>query len=472
MELDEYAACDACELGGLISSKQVSAAEVLDAGRRAIEQVEPRLNALSHGPFDDVASAVDGPFAGVPLVVKDTLFEARRPNTLGSRLLDGFVSPIDATVAVRLRDAGFVSLGRSATPEFAFNLDTAPVTNGPTRNPWSLDRSPGGSSGGSAALVAAGAVPIAHGNDGGGSIRLPAGWCGLVGLKPTRGRVPVGPVVSELVSGHGHEFVLTRSVRDAAALLDVLNGPEPGDRYYIERPSRAFAEQVGADPGRLRIAVCTTSPWGRATEPEVRAAVERTARELERLGHDVEEAIAPIDADALHDAHLVLWSWTLAGIAEAFGSILRREVGIDTVEAASLACIEHGGALSALDISHAQATLNTLSRAWGGFLDRFDVFVSPTAPTGPPRCGQPDQNDDRYSTAEAWIAEVFDWIPYTPIANATGQPSISLPLGTGQEGMPIGVMFTAQSLREGVLIRLASQLDFARANTKPTVNVA
>jgi amidase len=231
MDVTDYAACDATELRTVIASNQVTRKEVIDAARHAIAQVEPRLNAVVAGPFDDIdEGSTDAPFGGVPVAVKDTLFESGRPVTIGSRLLDGFVSPFDSTVAARLRDAGFVSMVRTATPEFAFNPDTAPVTTGRVSNPWAPDRSPGGSSGGSAALVAARAMPIAHGNDGGGSIRLPAGWCGLVGLKPTRGRVPVGPGMGEILVGHGQEFALTRTVRDAAATLDALNGPSPGDR--------------------------------------------------------------------------------------------------------------------------------------------------------------------------------------------------------------------------------------------------
>ncbi|HEX8068080.1 MAG TPA: amidase family protein [Thermoleophilaceae bacterium] len=470
MNVAEYASCDATELSRLIASGEVSAGDVRDAALRAIEQVDPRLNAVVHGPFED-AAAGGGPFAGVPFAVKDTLMEAGRPCEFGSALLEGHVAAVDSTLAERFRAAGLAGLVRTATPEFAFSMDTSPRVNGSTLNPWSPDRSAGGSSGGSAALVAARAVPIGHANDGGGSIRIPAAWCGLVGLKPSRGRVPVGPLIGEVPGGIGHEFAVTRTVRDAAGLLDAVSGPAPGDRYYVAGPRRPFAEEVGADPGRLRVAVHTESFWGRETEPEVRAAVEAAAARLEELGHAVEPAAGAVHADALRRAHVVLWTSLLAGLADFFGALLRREASPETVEAASLACIRHGRELSAGDVGTAATIQNAVSRAWGAFLDEYDLFLCPTTPTAPPPAGTPAQDDPRHTTAESWIDEVFSYIPYPPIANTTGQPSISLPLGNGSDGLPIGVMLTAQTLREDVLLRVASQLEEAMpwAGRRPAV---
>ena len=461
MDVRDYAACDATELSRLIGTNQVSAAEVRSAALRAIEQVEPHISAVVHGPFDDATAESEGPFAGVPFAVKDTLFETGRPVEFGSRLLAGHVAGLDATLAERFRAAGLVGLVRTATPEFTFNLDTSPLVNGPTRNPWAIERSPGGSSGGSAALVAARAMPMAHGNDGGGSIRVPAAWCGLVGLKPTRGRVPVGPLVGEIAGAIGHEFALTRSVRDAARLLDAVCGPAPGDRYYVQRPARPFADELNADPGPLRIAVHADSFWGRRTEPDVRASVEQVARRFEDLGHAVEEASCPVSAEAVRTAHLVWWPWFVAGLATALGAVVGRDVNTETVEAASHACVSHGLELSATDVAVAAAIQNAVSRAWGAFLDEYDIFLCPTAPTGPPPSGTPAQDDPAHGTAEVWIDEAFGWIPYTPIANMTGQPAISLPLGMSPDGLPIGVMLTAQALREDLLLRVAAQLEDA-----------
>ncbi len=470
MNVSDYARCDATELARLIRVGEVSAKEVRVAALGAIEQVDGDLNAVVHGPFED-AGALNGPLKGVPFAAKDTLFEAGRPCEFGSRLLAGFVPPMDSTLAGRFRAAGLLTLVRSATPEFAFNLDTAPVVNGPTRNPWEPERSPGGSSGGAAALVAARAVPVAHANDGGGSIRIPAGWCGLVGLKPSRGRVPMGPLVGELPGGIAHEFAVSRTVRDAAVLLDALAGPSPGDRYYVAKPPRPFVEEVGAEPPRLRVALHTSSYWGEPVDAETEDAVRAVARSLEELGHAVEEATAPVDADAFRQLHLVLWPWLLAGTADALGGAMKRSVSRETVEAASLATIERGRTLTAADVTRAYAQQNAASRAWGAFLDSHDLFLCPTTPGGPPPCGTPAQDDDRYLDLEAWSDDVFGLIPFTPIANTTGQPSISLPLGKRSDGMPIGVMLTAQSLRDDLLLRVAAQLETAMPWAERTPHV-
>jgi amidase len=456
----EYAACDATELARLLRSGEVSADELREAALRAIEQVDPQLNAVVHGPYED-ARADGEPFGGVPFAVKDTLWENGRPCEFGTRLLSGLTATLDATLARRFRDAGLVSLARTATPEFGFNVDTSPVAQGSTRNPWALDRSPGGSSGGAAALVAARALPMAHGNDGGGSIRIPVGWCGLVGLKPSRGRVTMGPLVGEAPGGIAHEFAVTRTVRDAALLLDAVSGPSPGDRYYVAAPARPFVDEIGLEADRLRIAVHTDSYWGAPTDPERRAAVEAVGRQLAELGHHVEEATAPVDADAMRRVHLVLWPWFLANIVRGFGALVQREATADNVEGASLACIRQGATLTAADVATAFAIQNAVSRTWGQFLDDYDLFLCPTTPTGPTASGSPPQNDPKYTTADAWIDDLFELIPFTPIANTTGQPSISVPAGMDADGLPIGVMLTAQTLREDLLFRVAAQLEEA-----------
>jgi amidase len=273
--------------------------------------------------------------------------------------------------------------------------------------------------------------------------------------------VPSGPLIGEVPGGIAHEFALTRSVRDTAALLDAVCGPAPGDRYYVARPPRPFVEALDSDPRRLRVALHAESYWGRATAPEVRAAVEGVGHALEELGHSVEQASAPLDAQRLRTAHLVLWPWLLALTASGLAALAGRAVAAETVEAASLACIRRGGELSVGDAWRAAASQNATSRAWGDFLDEYDLFLCPTAATGPPEAGVPNQNDARHVTAEGWIDEVFSYIPYTPIANTTGQPSISLPLGTAADGLPIGVMLTAQTLREDLLIAAAAQLERA-----------
>jgi amidase len=460
VDLADYTACDATDLRRLLSAGEVAADEVRAAAIRAIEAVEPRLNAVVSGPYEDAAAA-DGPLSGVPMAVKDTLPEAGRPLGFGSRLLDGYLARRGATLAERFAGAGLVSLVRTATPEFAFNTDTAPVVHGPTLNPWDLGRSPGGSSGGSAALVAARAVPIAHANDGGGSIRIPAAWCGLVGLKPSRGRVPLGPAVGEAVGGFAHEFALTRTVRDAAAVLDAVCGPASGDRYYLARPPVSYLDALADPLPPLRVAVHTDSFFGAPTAPAARAAVEAAAASLEALGHRVEHACPSLAVERVRSCMEVVWSVDLAGLAGTFARIAGGELAADRVEAASWACIERGREVSALELEAAASTMNSLSRRWGGFLDDYDLFVCPTAPTAALPSGVPDQNDEQIRTAADWLDEVFSRIPFTPLANLTGQPSISLPLGEDADGMPLGVMLTAQTLREDVLLGVAGTLEEA-----------
>ena len=471
MELREYTACDATELRRLLAAGAVSAAEVRDAAVRAVEAVNGRLNAIVGGPYED-ADGGDGPLAGVPFAVKDTLPEAGRPLGFGSRLLEGYVARRDATLAERFRGAGLVSLVRTATPEFAFNTDTAPVAHGPTRNPWSPQRSPGGSSGGAAALVAAHAVPWAHANDGGGSIRVPAAWCGLVGLKLSRGRVPIGPAVGEAVGGFAHEFAVTRTVRDAALLLDAVSGPAPGDRYFVARPATPYAEGLDDPVEPLRVALLAASPFGTQPEPAARAAVQATARALEAHGHRVEETAPPIGEEELRACVDPIWSVDLASLAGVFARVMGREPGPENVEAASWACIRHGRELSALDLDRAGASVNAIARRWGRFLDEFDLFLCPTTPTAAPESGTPDQDAARFDTAAAWMEEVFTRVPLTSIANITGQPSISLPLGQTDDGMPLGVMLTAQTLREDLLLRVGAQLEHALpwAQRRPEVD--
>jgi amidase len=456
----------------MLAAGEIGAAEVRDAALRAIAAVDGQLNAVVSGPYEDAEGAAGGPLSGVPFAVKDTLPEAGRQLAFGSRLLDGYVAARDATLAERFRDAGLVSLVRSATPEFAFNTDTAPVTRGATLNPWNLERSPGGSSGGAAALVASGALPMAHGNDGGGSIRVPAAWCGLVGLKPSRGLVPIGPAVGEAVSGFAHEFALTRTVRDTALLLDAVAGPAPGDRYYVSPPAAGYLAAVEREPPPLRIAVSTSPLFGSACDPAVETAVERVGSAFESMGHRVESACPEVAEERLRTCLETAWSVDLALLTSTFGRIAGREAGPDTVEAASMACIRRGRELTALELEQAAATTNSLARRWGRFLEEYDLFLCPTAPTAAPPSGVPDQADQRFDTAEGWIDAVFGPGAFTPVANLTGQPSISLPLGETSDGMPIGVMLTAQTLREDLLLQVSGRLEAAMPwrHRRPTVH--
>ena len=405
MRIAEYAGCDAVALKGLLDDGEVTSEEVREAALGAIAAVEPRINALVGAPFTDArCSAPAGVLAGVPFAVKDTLFVPGRPVAFGSRLGEGLVAPFAATLAERFADAGLVILGRTACPEFAFNFDTAPVTNGPTRNPWDTGRVPGGSSGGAAALVAARGVPFAHGNDGAGSIRIPAAFCGLVGLKPTRGRVPVGPLVGEILGGLAHEFALTRSIRDAALLLDAVSGPAPGDKYYVARPAVSYAEQIRREPPRgLRVAVVTESFWGMATDPGVAAAVDGVALTLERLGHHVERARPEFSAPALLESARVQWTLYVAGLATLLGQATGREPGAGMLEVASFACLREGLALTADDVEQA-ARPRTRSAGAGG-----PSSTSTTCSSARPRHGPPRRSGRRIRTTRASTPPGAGW---------------------------------------------------------------
>ncbi len=459
MNLSDYIEYDAIGLAQLISSGQVSAHEVQQVARQATLAVNPALNALVGELFDKpLPYAASGPFAGVPFAMKDLVLHAQGvPTRLGSRLTgQGVAFPYDTDLMTRFRQAGLATLGRTSCPEFGFNASTEPLSNGPTVNPWDTSRSSGGSSGGSAALVAARALPVAHANDGAGSIRIPAAWCGLVGLKPTRGRTPVSPDYDELVSGLAIEFAVTRTVRDAAALLDAVNGPGIGDKYEIASPARPYTEEVGTPPGQLRIALTSRAWSGVAVEQEHVQAVESVGRELLSLGHRVEEASPPLDWEAFVASQLPLWTTSLAGSAVGLAAVLGIELGPEV-----------------LDLFAAQRTGNFINRAVGAFFRDYDVLVTPTVATLPPPLGYLNQNDPTLDP-RGWLDKGFAVVPFTPLFNATGQPALSLPLAQSSTGLPIGIQCVARYGDEATLFRLAAQLEQALpwASRRPPVVAA
>ncbi len=476
MELLDYLEYDAVGLAQLIATKHVSATEVQQVARQAIEAINPRLNALVGTLFDEpLPYAADGPFAGVPFLIKDLALHAQGvPTRLGSRLTgEGIAFPSDTDLMARFKQAGLATLGRTATPEFGFNASTEPLANGPTHNPWDLSRSPGGSSGGSAALVAARAVPMAHASDGGGSIRTPAAWCGLVGLKPTRGRIAVGPDFDERLSGLAIEFALSRTVRDAAAVLDAVHGPGTGDKYVIAPPSRPYAQEVRMPPGRLRIALTTRAWSGVQVDQEYVQAAQAVGRELASLGHEVEEASPYVEWESFLDSQLPIWTAFLAGSAVGLADVLGVELSSEVLEATVLASVEYGRRLTALDLYAAQGICNATSRRVAAFCRDYDVLLTPTVATPAPPLGYLNANDATLSPRD-WLAKVFTLVPFTPLFNVTGQPAMSLPLGQSKEGLPIGLQFVARYGDEATLFRLAGQLEQALpwANRRPTVLAA
>ncbi|MCE9667126.1 amidase [Myxococcus stipitatus] len=466
MHLDEYTRYDALGLSELVRRGEVSPAELLDTALEAVARVNPKLNAVIEVREADArqtlqAGLVEGPFKGVPFLIKDlALHAANVPTDLGSRLAQGLVFPHDTTLMAHYRRAGLVTLGRTNTPEFGNNTSTEPVLHGPTLNPWDPSRSTGGSSGGTAAAVAAGIVPMAHGNDGGGSIRIPAAHCALFGLKPTRGRVSVGPDMGEAIQGIAVEHVLSRSVRDSAAMLDASQGPAVGDPYYAPPPERPYVEEVLREPRRLRIALCRAPGSGAPVDKDCLTALEDAARLCASLGHDLIEAAPVYDDAAMLDALTSVWSSFMALWAGALGAQTGRQAGPETLEASTWAAVQYGRGLKASDLQLASATFNTVSRAVGAFFQDYDVLLSPTTAIPPPKLGVLDANAPR--TAAEWYRHVFTLNPFTVLYNVTGQPAMNVPLHWNEEGLPIGVQFVGRYADEATLFRLAGQLEQAR----------
>jgi amidase len=478
MKLDEYASHDGLGLAALVRAGEVSSAELAETAQRAIDAVNPTLNAVIAATPQAMREAdpttVGAPFHGVPFLIKDLVMHAQGvPCDMGSRLVhESFVSPHDTDLMRRFKAAGLVTLGRTNTPELGFSITTEPLLYGPTRNPWDTTRSPGGSSGGSAAAVAAGIVPVAHANDGGGSIRIPASCCGLVGLKPTRGRTPAGPEVSQPLHGMGIEHVLTRTVRDCAALLDAVQGPGVGDPFVIAGPKRPYADEVGTPPGKLRIAVSLAGMMGVKASASTREAVMKVARHLESLGHHVEEASPVFDEAMYHTANLTYWCGFLAAGVIAIGQMNGRKPSLETLEATTLACVEHALSLKLLDVEMADAFANMVCRSVAPFFLAHDVLLTPTTGSAALPLGLINGNDATLG-ARGWYDRVFQHAPFTALYNMTGQPAVSLPLCTDESGLPLGMQLVAGLGGEDVLIRLASQLEVTMpwAGRRPKTHV-
>jgi amidase len=461
----EYADYDALGLGELIAKKEVTPQEVLDAAIERIEAVNPRINAVVQKAYDEARAVIRaglqaGPLSGVPYLLKD-LYAWQKGARVGngSRLYDGFVADHDFTLVERYKAAGLVILGRTNTPEFGLNAATEPVVNGPTRNPWNLERSSGGSSGGAAAAVAAGMVPAAHGTDGGGSIRIPAANCGVFGLKPSRGRNPAGPDVGEGWSGLACGHALTRSVRDSAAFLDASSGPAPGDPYWAPPPARPFLQEVGAAPGRLRIALMTKAPSGVPVHGECIKAASDAARLCQELGHSVEEAMPEVDSDALAWAMPVIIGGNLRNAVELRLKGLGRELRQGDLETITALWAERALRYTATDYARAIFIVHRLGRSLGQFFQRYDVLLSPVLAEPPLPLGATDMmgND-----LDAYNERLFRLIPFTPIFNMSGGPAMSLPLHWTPDGLPVGVQFGADFGNEAALFRLAAQLEAAK----------
>ncbi len=460
---DAYDDHDALGLAALVRAGDVSPRELLDAALLRLDASNPTVNAVVQDLREQASRALEtglpqGPFTGVPYLIKDLYsFCAEAPCGNGSRLWKGFVAPVDFEAVARLRRAGLVIFGRSATSELGLSVTTETLAHGATRNPWDLDHSSGGSSGGAGAAVAAGIVPAAHGSDGGGSIRIPAACCGLFGLKPTRGRVSFAPGAGEGWSGLATQHALTRSVRDSAALLDVVSGPVPGDPYWATPPERPFLEEVGRDPGRLRIAFSVDAGAGVAVHGDCRAAVERAGRLAESLGHEVIEAAPGISMEEIGEVMMPIVT------ARTLGEILGghpgegREARESDLEPVTWAFGELGRQVNAVSYFEAIDRMHALGRRLAAFYQDYDLVLTPTLAKPPLTLGTLDSTGplDRFGEV------LMGYMPFTQIYNISGQPAVSLPLHWNDAGLPIGVQAGARYGAEGLLIRFASQIEEA-----------
>jgi amidase len=480
----EYDQLDALGLAHLVARREVSALEVLEAALERADARNPPLNAIV-ARYDDEARArargplPPGPLSGVPFLLKDLLTAwGGHPVTHSSRFLAEFVPADDSGVVQRLKAAGLVLFGQTNAPELGIKPVTESELRGPCRNPWDLEHTPGGSSGGSAAAVAARIVPAAHGNDGGGSLRIPASCCGDFAMKASRGRVSFGPEHGALLSGLATEGVITRSVRDSAALLDVLSGPSLGDPCATPAPSGPFLSEVGTPPGRLRVAVTRRAFFARTTHPECAEAVEHAARLLTDLGHDVEEAHPDVAREPLIHAHLVVLAAQVAADLLRAAEGLGRKPRLRELEPETHMLAAAGRRLSAADLVRAEAEMHRASRSLAAFHATHDVLVTPTMAQPPVRIGDLALRPwERLLLrgvagvpARRLIEVLFDGIArrsfdatgYTMLFNHTGQPAMTVPLHVSASGLPIGVQIAGRFGDEATLFRLAAQLEAAR----------
>ncbi|MGO4831764.1 amidase [Rhizobiaceae sp. 2RAB30] len=460
----EYADFDGLGLAELVRVKAVKPEEILHAAWRAIDALNPRINAVVASMREiaerDIGRGLpSGRFQGVPIVLKDEyLFYAGFPCDFSSRLGRGTTMPYDSTLVKRYAAAGLVITAKTNLPEFGASVTTEPLAKGACNNPWDLGRTVGGSSGGSAAAVASGMVPVAYANDGAGSIRIPASCTGTFGMKPTRGRTPTGPADGEYWNGLVVQHAITRTVRDSAALLDVSEGWEPGSLYPAPPKPRPYLDEVTTPPGRLKIAFSTRSPSGTAVHPDCVAATEQAARLCAELGHEVIEDAPDYDGQQLADHIADLLAIHLAQGIDALSAHHGLPASESLIERAHYDLSEHGRGLSALDMLAALQHFGGLARQVAPFFERYDAWLTPTLGSPPVEHGHITTNDPDW---RRYVERYFAFVPFTPLANATGAPSMTLPLHHGADGLPVGVMFTGRFGDEGTLFRLAGQMERA-----------
>jgi len=479
----EYGQYDGLGLAELIRKGEVSEADVYEAAMERIETLNPKINAVVTDMADEGQKALKaglpkGPFTGVPFLLKDLLAAYKGiPLTRGCKGLKNYIPDFDSELVKRYKSAGVVILGKTNCPEFGLMGFTEPELHGPTLNPWNIHHTPGGSSGGSAAAVAAGMVPMASGGDGGGSIRIPASHCGLFGLKPTRGRVPTGPEHGEIWQGAVVEHIISRSVRDSAAMLDANQGPDTGAPFKIPRPQNHYMEEIKQAPGKLKIAFNTVSPIDTHVDPECVTAVEQAATLLAKLGHHVEEARPAINGKSLARSYMMLYFGEVAADIEDMQAILGRKANAEDVETVTWTLGLLGRSYSAGQFVQNLREWGSAARVMGEFHKKYDLYVTPTTASPPVKIGELKAKPaeillmktvsalrlGRLLKATGIIDQMaidsLSKTPFTQIANFTGQPAMSVPLHWTKEGLPCGVQFIADVGNEATLFRLAAQLE-------------
>ena len=463
--MDDYDKYDAVDLAQLIQSKQVSAEEVLEAAIEKVEALNPQLNAVVCKMYDEAwetinAGLPEGPLKGVPFLLKDlgALYKGI-PTTNGSQLFTNDVADHDSEIVSSYKAAGLVILGKTNTPEFGLTVTTESRLFGPCHNPWNLDRTTGGSSGGAAAAVASGMVPVAHASDGGGSIRIPASCCGLFGMKPTRGRVPLAPDKGESWSGMSCQHVVSRSVRDSALFLDVARGPALGDPYWAPPLSAPYVDEIVQDPGQLKIAFTIVPPSGNEVDLECIAATHNAAKLCESLGHRVEESGPQFDTELFSNSVATIINICIATDVQNRLSGLGRELTEADLETITSIVARRGSSLSGTDYVKAVQGMHAIGRQVAPFFQSHDILLSPVLLKPPIPLGILDMTTDK---PQEYGSNLGSFFGFTNLFNATGQPSMSVPLHWTADGLPVGLQFTASFGNEALLFRLAAQLEQAQ----------
>lgn len=482
----DYDKYDGLGLAELVRRKEVKPSELVEEAINRIERLNPQVNAVIYKMYEQAREAADddlpdGPFKGVPFLLKDLLMSyAGVPLSNGSRFFKGFVPDHDSELIKRFKATGVIVIGKTNLPEFGLAPVTEPELFGSANNPWNLTRTTGGSSGGSAAAVAARMVPLAHGSDGGGSIRIPASCCGVFGFKPTRGRNPTGPDFGELWRGFHCEHVITRSVRDSAVMLDATAGADIGAPYYAQPPGRPFASEIGANPGKLHIAYTTEHFLGGTADGDCVKGLEATVKLCEDLGHEVVEAAPQIDGKALAGVSLTLICGEIRAFIEESEVLLGRKASFNDFEPVTWVIALLGRQYRAPEFSKALNMIQRTGRQIGDFFEKCDVMLTPTLAKPPIPTGALQVKGlqavamkllgrlnaggviSRLINIDALAEQFFSFMPYTPLFNATGQPAMSVPLYWNDEGLPIGMQFVGRYGDEATLFRLAGQLEKAR----------